>query len=322
MKSVDQIVGQGQRSVARTSRNVFGGAVWLPGEGSYYAAEGFVTAGRPVRQVSEDAPSHLSYERRGSGEPLLLIHGAGSHRRAWDPVLDRLAVERDAITVDLPGHGDSPLMEKVTSPTPANFARLMAAFLRELGIESAHVAGNSSGGWTALEMAKLGHARSVTALSPAGLWNKGTPRQIIWAFRLSHVLARRLGRAAPLLLATGSGRTLLLSQFFGRPWQIPADAAVGSVRNFACSPGLWPHIKATSKERFSGGREIEVPVTVAWGSREILLLAGQARLRKELPPQTRWIPLPGCGHVPTYDDPALVARVILEGSDAAMGGRR
>jgi len=189
-------------------------------------------------------------------------------------------------------------------------------------MESAHVAGNSSGGWTALEMAKLGHARSVTALSPAGLWHGGTPRQIIWVFRLRYVLARRLGRTAPLLLATGPGRTLLLSQFFGRPWRMPVDAAVGTVRNFAHSPGLWPHIQATSKERFSGGRGIEVPVTVAWGSREVLLLAGQARFREELPPRTRWIGLPRCGHVPTYDDPDLLARVILEGSNAYVGGRR
>jgi pimeloyl-ACP methyl ester carboxylesterase len=277
--------------------------------------------GESVTRIIEDAPLRLGYERRGRGEPLLLIHGAGSNKRVWDPVLDRLALERGAIAVDLPGHGDSPLMEEVTPPTPANFAYLMAAFLRELGIESAHIVGNSSGGWTALEMAKLGHARSVTALSPAGLWRGGTPRQIIWAFRLSHFLARRLGRAAPLLFATGPGRTLLLGQFFGRPWKLPADSAIGAVRNFACSPGLWPHIRATSTERFSGGRSLEVPVTVAWGSREVLLLPGQARLRKELPSQTRWIELPGSGHVPTYDAPALVAGVILEGSDGTAGGR-
>lgn len=278
--------------------------------------------GGGMTRVGEYAPSRLSYERRGSGEPLLLIHGAGSYRRVWEPVLNSLANERDVVSVDLPGHGNSPLTGEVASPTPQNFARLMVTFLRELGMESAHVVGNSSGGWTALEMAKLGHARSVTALSPAGLWHEGTPRWIIWMFRLSHVLARLLERAAPLLLATRPGRTLLLGQFFGQPWRVPADAAVGAVHNFAHAPGLWPHIMATSTERFSGGRGIEVPVTVAWGSREVLLLPGQARLRDELPPRTRWITLPGCGHVPTYDDPALVARIILEGSFADVGGRR
>jgi len=239
--------------------------------------------GESMIRVSEKATLRLGYERRGEGEPLLLIHGVGSYRRVWDPVLDSLAGERDVISVDLTGHGDSPLMEERTPPTPANFAKLLVAFLREIGVDSAHVAGNSSGGWIALEMAKLGHARSVTALSPAGLWHGGTPRQVILAFRLSHVLARRLGRAAPALLATRPGRTLLLSHFFGRPWRMPAKAAAGTVRNFARSPGLWPHIKATSSERFSGGRGIEVPVTVAWGSREVLLLPGQARCREELP---------------------------------------
>ena len=155
-----------------------------------------------MTRVSEDAPLCLGYERRGKGEPLLLIHGAGSYRRVWEPVLDRLAVEREVIAVDLPGHGDSPLMEKRTPPKPQNFARLMVAFLDEIGVEFAHVAGNSSGGWTALEMAKLGNASSVTALSPAGLWRGGTPRQVILMFRLSRVLARWLGRGAPALLAT------------------------------------------------------------------------------------------------------------------------
>lgn len=256
----------------------------------------------------------LSYERRGKGEPLLLIHGAGSYRRVWEPIMDALARERDVIAVDLPGHGDSPPMEEGEPPTPQNFARLMVAFLEDLGVGSAHVAGNSSGGWTALEMALLGRARSVTALSPAGLWRNGTPRQVVWVFRFGPTLARRLGRLTPILVSRSAGRALVLSLFFGRPWKMPEDAAADAACNFARSPGLWPHVKATSTERFSGGQHFGVPVTVAWGTRDLLLLPGQARLRVELPSQTRWVALPGCGHVPTYDDSKLVARVILEGS--------
>lgn len=50
----------------------------------------------------------VAYERSGSGEPLLLLHGIGHHRQAWDPVISVLAVERDVIAVDLPGFGASP----------------------------------------------------------------------------------------------------------------------------------------------------------------------------------------------------------------------
>ncbi|WP_238695763.1 alpha/beta fold hydrolase, partial [Streptomyces sp. E2N171] len=49
----------------------------------------------------------LSYARVGRGEPLLLLHGIGHHRQAWDPVVDILATEREVIAVDLPGFGAS-----------------------------------------------------------------------------------------------------------------------------------------------------------------------------------------------------------------------
>jgi pimeloyl-ACP methyl ester carboxylesterase len=156
-----------------------------------------------------------------------LIHGTGSHWQVWEPVLDTLAVRHDVIAVDLSGHGGSEPAPDGTPPTAAGFARLISTFLREeLGIESAHVAGNSMGGWTALEMAKLGHARSLTALCPAGLWRTRTPRYCIVSFRFSCALSHLLGRSgARLATSTAAGRTIVMSQYFGRPWKIPAGEA-------------------------------------------------------------------------------------------------
>jgi pimeloyl-ACP methyl ester carboxylesterase len=54
-------------------------------------------------------------------------------------------------------------------------------------------------------------------------------------------------------------------------------------------------------------------VTVAWGERERWIPA-KARRRDELPGQTRWVELSGCGHLPMWDDPDLIARTILEGT--------
>ena len=49
------------------------------------------------------------YHRSGTGPPLVLIHGIGSHWQMWQPVLSRLEPERDVIAFDLPGFGASPM---------------------------------------------------------------------------------------------------------------------------------------------------------------------------------------------------------------------
>jgi pimeloyl-ACP methyl ester carboxylesterase len=109
------------------------------------------------------------------------------------------------------------------------------------------------------------------------------------------------------------GRTLLLRGTVARPRQVPSDAAIEMAVTYARTPCFDAHIAATRRERFRDGDAIDVPVTVAWGDKERLIPA-KARLRDELPAQTRFVTLPDCGHVPMWDDPELVARTILEGA--------
>jgi pimeloyl-ACP methyl ester carboxylesterase len=259
----------------------------------------------------------LHYEARGAGDTLLLVHGTGSSLRVWDPVVDMLAASRTVISVDLPGFGSSePLGASGPPPTPAGFARVLSGLLRDLGHDTAHIAGNSVGGWTALEMARLGAARSVVALSPAGLWARRAPLYDVLSLRGTRLFTRLLDPLMPALLSRPLGRRIAMWQTVTRPERVPPDAAVEIARAFGRSPGFDEHLDATIRERFVGGRSIAVPVTVAFGERDRLLLRHQSRHRDQLPPQTRWFELPGCGHVPTHDDPALVAEVILRGTDA------
>ena len=112
----------------------------------------------------------LAYQRAGNGEPLLLLHGTGGSLRHWAPLWSILAAQRALVAVDLPGHGNSDPPPNDGDHTPVGYAATLADFLDRLGIGTAHVAGPSVGGWTALELAKLGRARSVVAIAPAGLW--------------------------------------------------------------------------------------------------------------------------------------------------------
>jgi pimeloyl-ACP methyl ester carboxylesterase len=255
----------------------------------------------------------VAYDRRGTGEPLLLLHGTGGSRAHWRPVVDLLAAHRDLLLVDLPGRGASGPPPAGIPHTPIGYAQVLARLLDELDITAAHAAGNSAGGWTALELAKLGRARSVVALAPAGLWARRDPWRCVAQLRGQHRLGRTFAPLTPHVMRSDVGRSILLRSTVAKPRQMPADAAIEMATTFARTPGFDAHLAATRRERFRGGKRIDVPVTVAWGDRERLIPA-KARRRDELPAHTRFVTLAGCGHSPMWDDPGLVARTILEGT--------
>jgi pimeloyl-ACP methyl ester carboxylesterase len=253
----------------------------------------------------------IAYERFGHGEPLLLLHGTGGSHRHWAPVLPTLAAHHELIAVDLPGHGDSDPPPDDGDHTPIGYAATFARFLDELDLDAAHVAGNSAGGWTALELAKLGRARSVTTIAPAGLWRRHDP----WRCSLKLWAMYRLGRlTTPLTeraLRGEAGRTRLLRGTVAKPLNLSAEEARDLIETYNSTPTFTKHLAQTRRGRFRNGASIQVPVTVAWGDAE-QLLPHKARRQDELPPHTETVTLSGCGHLPFWDDPEQLARTILK----------
>ena len=256
----------------------------------------------------------LNHIRVGEGEPLLLVHGLGSHYQVWQPVIDRLAEQREVIGVDLPGFGGSPPLPDGGTPDAQQLTAAVASFLDDIGWERPHIAGNSLGGWVGLELAKRGRARSVAAIGPAGFGNKRERAFTVESLRSTHRIATLVYGAAPRLLASPLGRKLMLSQTFGRPERMTPEAAVAAVRNFADSPGVPGALEALRQGHFSGGDAIEVPVTMIWGDREMLLPRRQRQAARSARavPGARLIWLRGCGHAPMWDDPPAVAQAVLE----------
>jgi pimeloyl-ACP methyl ester carboxylesterase len=262
----------------------------------------------------------IAYERHGYGEPLLLLHGTGGSRRHWAPVLPRLAAHHELIAVDLPGHGDSDRPPDDGDHTPLGYAATLARFLDQLDLDAAHVAGDSVGGWTALELAKRGRASSVTAFAPAGLW----PRRDPWRCSLKLWGMYRLGRLTLLTeraLRSEAGRTRLLRGTVAKPLNLSAEEARDLIETYNSTPTFTTHLAQTRRARFRDGGSIHVPVTVAWGDAE-RLLPRKARRQDELPTHTQTVTLSGCGHLPFWDDPEQVAQTILATSARASDPRR
>ncbi|WP_328832856.1 alpha/beta fold hydrolase [Streptomyces sp. NBC_00252] len=256
----------------------------------------------------------VSYARVGRGEPLLLLHGIGHHRQAWDPVVDILATERDVIAVDLPGFGASPALPEGLSYDLPTTAAVFGAFCEALELDRPHVAGNSLGGLMALELAREKLVRSVTALSPAGFWSQAERRYAFGVLLTMRQIARRM--PLPLvekLARTAAGRTALTSTIYARPGRRSPEAVVAETLALVNAPGFDDTLRAGTSVRFTDDLP-GIPVTVAWGTQDRLLLRRQGVRAKRLMPRSRLVRLPGCGHCPMNDDPALVARVILDGS--------
>ncbi|MGZ6705713.1 MAG: alpha/beta fold hydrolase [Solirubrobacteraceae bacterium] len=247
------------------------------------------------------APPRLAFERHGSGPALVLLHPLGADRHVWRPVADRLAARRDVVCVDLPGFGGSAPLEGDASP--AALARAVAAFIATLGLDGpVHIAGNSLGGWVALELALAGHARSATAIAPAGLW----PAPLAPKRGVARAAARALLPLMPALVRSAAGRRLALAATVADARRVPPPDALRLVRSYATAPGFAAVDAAMRAGRFRGLERIRVPVTLAWCEHDRLV--GRPA---HLPPRVRSIELRGCGHVPMWDAPEDVAGLLL-----------
>jgi pimeloyl-ACP methyl ester carboxylesterase len=262
----------------------------------------------------------VNHHRDGAGEPLVLLHGIGLSWQIFAPVIAPLAREFDVIACDSPGFGRSAPLPAGVKPTISAYADAFERFFAEQGLERPHAAGNSMGGAIALELARRGAVRSVTAISPAGFW---TPRERRFCQLSLASFAHTRRAALPALEAlarTRLGRLVLLWQTFGRPLNVPVPALQEMLHAAWAAPAFAPALSAFDEYTFGAGEQLEragVPVTIAWGVHDRLLpYATQAPRARALLPHARHVTL-GVGHVPFYDDPPVIVETIRAGAGAS-----
>jgi pimeloyl-ACP methyl ester carboxylesterase len=253
----------------------------------------------------------LDQHSGGSGEPLVLVHGIGHTWRGWRPMLPLLERRFDVMAMDLPGFGYSAPLPAGVDSTPEALADAVEDAMDEAGFETAHVAGNSLGGWIALELARRGRARTCVAISPAGLMHareKDLARGVVLGMRW---LARNAPAPEPLLRNPVT-RTLFAGPSLGKPWRADPDDVIEQSKLFARAPGFDATLAHTLNRQVAGLPEIRCPVLVLWGTHDVILIPRQGRRFERLIPGAELRYLKGLGHVPMSDDPELLADAIGE----------
>lgn len=244
---------------------------------------------------------------------ILLIHGMGSAATAWKPLTPHLLDRFNVITVDLPGHGESPYTKGQPMDPNTLAQQVTSEVEKHFDITEFDVVGNSWGGWIALEMAA--HApskiKSVTALAPAGFW-------------LASYIQRAPGTSSIRALAKSS--YALSTTFLKYEWvrkigfadvspqwrkfsyQLCLDATLAMAK----SAGYFPAWDGMLGKRFDSKIDSSIPVKIIFGDSDHTLPATTCQESEMAPKHSEWITIAKCGHAPMWDNVETVKENILE----------
>lgn len=256
--------------------------------------------------------------RAGDGEPLLLLHGFTGTWHHWRPLLGELVARYEVVAPTLPGHYGGPAYPLSSSINLAGATDLLESQLDDLGVDTAHVVGNSLGGGLALELAKRGRARSVVAIAPGGGWTEGDGEaQRVGRFFARQVRTTRATAAAlPRIMRRPGTRHLALREIMRHGELVaPADAVDLARASLGCSVigRVLDALRADRDLSLRNLSSVAAPVLLASPQFDRVLPAERhaPRLRREIRGLESRV-LPDCGHVPMWDDTRLLVRIISE----------
>ncbi len=257
--------------------------------------------------------------RQGSGEPLVLLHGILCSERIWSDVVPLLAADHDVIAPTLLGHHHGPPVHV----RPGRFAHVVDDAMRlldELGLARPHLAGNSLGGYVAIELARRGRASSVCALSPGGAWKRGdepAANTVEHAKNTVEILSaavratRRKRAELPELAQSADWRARALRYNAVHGDRVSTDAYL-AIADDVIGCEIAEDLLADPTMQLTPLDRPPCPITLAWSEQDRLFpIDVNGALARQLIPAARFTVLPDVGHIPMLDDPQLVAQVIL-----------
>jgi pimeloyl-ACP methyl ester carboxylesterase len=237
----------------------------------------------------------------------VLLHGFFDTWRVWELVLPALERERDVLALTLAGHAGGPALPDVLDDDTLADAAERA--MDDAGFELAQIAGNSLGGFVALQLAARGRASGVVAFAPAGGWETQPD-----VFALQREMHDAFKRAPPVTDRRAATRFTAVN-FEHIPVELLAHQTLGAARCDA--PRMLDHAEHARWDLDT--ERITCPMRIVWGTEDRLLPWPDAAARyRRLLPHADWIELEGVGHCPQLDVPLVTAQLIVDFAPARL----
>jgi pimeloyl-ACP methyl ester carboxylesterase len=266
-----------------------------------------------VGNMTRREPIHL-----GSGEPIVLLHPFLISQVVWQTVAEQLADtgRYEVFAPTMAGHNGGPysgtwfLSSKV-------LADHIERQLDDLGWNTAHIVGNSLGGWVAFELETRGRARTVTGIAPAGGWTRWSPGkyQVIAKFvggMPMWLLARLFG---PRSLRLPFSRRLATLPISGTPEGVSEKELIAVVDDVAHCPAYFQLlVKALLQPGLAELAQTAVPTQLVLCEKDRVFPPPRYSkyFKSHLPEDTKITTLDGLGHIPMFEAPGRITEVITD----------
>jgi pimeloyl-ACP methyl ester carboxylesterase len=243
--------------------------------------------------------------------PLVCLHGFMDTARTWELALPALEREHEVLAPALIGHCGGPPVEGTLDAEV--LADGVERVMDDAGLDAAHIAGNSLGGYLALKLAERGRARSVVAFAPAGGWTDDSWRSTLALQAQIHEQTKLAAPRADAILSTPEGRRRATAYITVNYEHIPVDLLTHQLLGVAACDAVQPAIESAHRSGWPLDVErVTCPLRIVWGTEDRLLPwpAASERYRAAFP-NADWVVLDGVGHCPQLDVPLEAAQLIL-----------
>jgi pimeloyl-ACP methyl ester carboxylesterase len=253
---------------------------------------------------------HIHYVQKGSGQPVILLHGGGTWLYSFRHNIDALSRHFSVYALDLPGHGYTKPQAKSIHYDENTICRALTAFMDKVGISASHFVGHSWGGAWASHFSTICPDRvsKLVLIDSSGLNQR---EHLVWEF----MKIPFIGEALFKLINTRAILKGLHDSFYDKTLVTPEmiKSILEPLKIMENRKAQLSYSRNTDWKKIKQAfANVKCPALIIWGKHDRYIDIQYGKQMDDLMTDARFVVLEDCGHSPHEERPGVVNRVMVE----------